>query len=72
MYRPHVAILLICVSHKTRRVDFRRLTGSQRIPRVWGVTITKWSIWKIKVYATEKDEKNLRKNKEFNTFKTSC
>ena len=41
MYGPHVAILLICVSHNTRRVDFRGLTGSQRTPRVWGVTQTK-------------------------------
>ena len=39
MYGPHVAILLMFVSRNTRRVDFRRLTGSQRTPRVWGVTI---------------------------------
>ena len=38
MYGPHVAILLIFVSRNTRRVDFRGLTGSQRTPRVWGVT----------------------------------
>ena len=38
MYGPPVAILLMCVSRNTRRVDFRRLTGSQRTPRVWGVT----------------------------------
>ena len=38
MYRPHVAILLMCVSRKTRRVNFRGLTGSQRTPRVRGVT----------------------------------
>ena len=38
MYGPHVAILLMCVSRNTRRVDFRGLTGSQRTPRVWGVT----------------------------------
>ena len=38
MYRPHVAILLMCVSRNTRRVDFHGLTGSQRTPRVWGVT----------------------------------
>ena len=37
MYGPHVAILLMCVSRKTRRVDFHGLTGSQRTPRVWGV-----------------------------------
>ena len=40
MYGPHVAILLMCVCRNTRRVDFRGLTGSQRTPRVWGVTIT--------------------------------
>ena len=38
MYGPHVTILLMCVSRNTRRVDFRWLTGSQRTPRVWGVT----------------------------------
>ena len=38
MYGPYVAILLMCVSRNTRRVDFCRLTGSQRTPRVWGVT----------------------------------
>ena len=38
MYGPHVAILLVCVSRNTRRVDFRGLTGSQQTPRVWGVT----------------------------------
>ena len=38
MYGPHVAILLMCVSRNTRRVDFRGLTGSQWTPRVWGVT----------------------------------
>ena len=38
MYRPHVAILLMCVSRKMRCVNFRGLTGSQRTPRVWGVT----------------------------------
>ena len=37
MYGPYVAILLMCVSRNTRRVDFPRLTGSQRTPRVWGV-----------------------------------
>ena len=40
MYGPHVAILLICVSRNTRRVDFRGLMGSQRTPRVWGITIS--------------------------------
>ena len=39
MYGPHVAILLMCVSRNTRRVDFRGLMGSQRTPRVWGVTV---------------------------------
>ena len=38
MYGPHVAILLMCVSRNTRRVDFRGLTGSQRTPWIWGVT----------------------------------
>ena len=38
MYGPHVAILLMCVSRNTRHVDFHGLTGSQRTPRVWGVT----------------------------------
>ena len=38
MYGPHVAILLMGASRNTRRVDFRGLTGSQRTPRVWGVT----------------------------------
>ena len=38
MYGLHVAILLMCVSHNTRCVDFRELTGSQRDPRFWGVT----------------------------------
>ena len=37
MYGPHVAILLMCVSHNMRPVDFCGLTGSQRTPRVWGV-----------------------------------
>ena len=38
MYRPHVAILLMCVSRNTRRVYFPGLTGSQRTPGFWGVT----------------------------------
>ena len=38
MYRPHVAILLMCVSCKTRHVNFRGLMGSQWTPQVWGVT----------------------------------
>ena len=38
MYGPYVAILLMCVSRNTRRVDFCGLTGSQWTPRVWGVT----------------------------------
>ena len=39
MYGPYMAILLICVSRNTRRVDFRGLTVSQRTPWVWGVTL---------------------------------
>ena len=35
---PHVAILLMCVSRNTRRVDFRGLKGSKRTPQFWGVT----------------------------------
>ena len=38
MYGPHVAILLMCVSRNTRRVDFPGLTVVQRTPRFWGVT----------------------------------
>ena len=38
MYGPHVAILLMFVSRNTKRVNFRRLTGSQRTPQVWGIT----------------------------------
>ena len=38
MYGPHVAMLLMGASRKTRRVDFRELTGSQRTPGIWGVT----------------------------------
>ena len=34
-----MAILLMCVSHNTRRVYFRGLTSSQRDPRFWGVTV---------------------------------
>ena len=33
-----MAFLLMYVSRDTRRIDFRGLTGSQRAPRVWGVT----------------------------------
>ena len=33
-----MAILLMCVFHDVRHVEFRGLTGSQRTPRVWGVT----------------------------------
>ena len=32
------AFLLMYVSRDKRRIDFRGLTGSQRTPRVWGVT----------------------------------
>ena len=40
MYGPHVANLLMYASRNTRLVDFPRLTGSQRTPRVLGVTVT--------------------------------
>ena len=49
MYGPHVAILLICVSRNTRRVDFRGLTGIQQTPRVWGVTRTLKAVLKTKL-----------------------
>ena len=35
---PMWLFLLMYASHNTRSVDFRRLTGSQRTPQVWGVT----------------------------------
>ena len=35
---PMWLFLLMYASRNTRRVDFRRLTGSQRTPQVWGVT----------------------------------
>ena len=34
-----MAILLMCVSRDTRRIDFYKLTGSQRTPGFWGVTL---------------------------------
>ena len=39
MYGPHMTILLMGVSRNMRHVDFRGLTGSQRTPRVRGVTV---------------------------------
>ena len=40
MCRPKLPFLLMCVFHDVRHVEFRGLTGSQRTPRVWGVTFT--------------------------------
>ena len=37
-----MAFLLMYVSRDTRRIDFRGLTGSQRTPRGWGVTVSSW------------------------------
>ena len=39
MFRPKWPFLHMYGSHGMRHVDFRRLTGSQRIPRFWGVTL---------------------------------
>ena len=38
MCRPKLPFLHMYGSHDMRLVDFRGLTGSQRTPRVWGVT----------------------------------
>ena len=38
-------------SHDVRHVDFRGLTGSQRTPRVWGVTQRTEKIFKAIYYA---------------------
>ena len=38
MCRPKWPFLHMYGSHDMRHVDFRGLTGSQRTPRVWGVT----------------------------------
>ena len=38
MCRPKWPFLHMCVFHDVRHVEFRGLTGSQRTPRVWGVT----------------------------------
>ena len=42
MCRPKWPFLYMYGSHDTRHVDFRGLTGSQRTPRVWGVTEAVW------------------------------
>ena len=38
MQRPKWPFLLMYASRDTRRIDFRRLTGSQWTPGFWGVT----------------------------------
>ena len=38
MCRPKWPFLHMYRSHDVRHVEFRGLTGSQRTPRVWGVT----------------------------------
>ena len=38
MCRPKLPFLHMYGSHDMKLVDFRGLTGSQRTPRVWGVT----------------------------------
>ena len=35
-----MANLLMSVPRNKRHIDFRRLTGSQRTPRDWGVTLS--------------------------------
>ena len=40
MCRPKWPFLHMYGSHDMRQVDFRGLTGSQRIPRFWGVTFS--------------------------------
>ena len=40
MQGPKWPFLLRYVSRDTRRIDFHRLTGSQRTPGFWGVTLT--------------------------------
>ena len=40
MCRPKWPFLHMYGSHDMRHVDFRGLTGSQRTPRVWGVTVS--------------------------------
>ena len=37
-----MANLLMSVPRNKRHIDFRRLTGSQRTPRDWGVTNILW------------------------------
>ena len=56
MYGPHMAMLLMGASRNTRRVDFCGLTGSQRTPRVWGVTIVATMI-KMKIFIIIFEEK---------------
>ena len=38
MCRPKWSVLLMCVFHDVRHVEFHGLTGSQRTPGFWGVT----------------------------------
>ena len=49
MYGSHGAILHVYGSHDVRHIDFRGLTGGQRTPQDWGVTldIPKHKITKI-------------------------
>ena len=39
MCRPKWPFLRMYVFHDVRHIEFRELTGSQRTPRVWGVTL---------------------------------
>ena len=39
MCRPKWPFLHMYGSHDVRHVEFRGLTGSQRTPRIWGVTL---------------------------------
>ena len=40
MCRPKWPFLLMYVFHDVRHIEFRGLTGSQRTPQFWGVTLT--------------------------------
>ena len=40
MCRPNWPFLHMYRSHDVRHVEFRELTGSQRTPGVWGVTLS--------------------------------
>ena len=68
MCRPKWPFLLMCVFHDVRHVDFRGLTGSQRTPRVWGVTfILKFSVYSEVVdraLIIEKDAEELHQYRE--------